>query len=103
VDRSSLPDHSDAITIGTFFADQLCRMRGLTAEESDLLARLLARCPSDRPLRRWTGTQDAELLTLLAQGLTAAEIGLAVGRTTDAVHTRVKRLKIKETADDARR
>lgn len=87
------------VAIGAFFAEQLCRMRQLTPEETELLARLLVREPSARPLRRWTSAQDAELQALAEQGITAAEIGTMVGRTTNAIHTRVKRLKLKERQD----
>jgi DNA-binding NarL/FixJ family response regulator len=85
--------------VGAFFAEQLSRVRALTREESALLQWLIAKTPSSRPLRRWTAAQDAQLRDLLANGLTAAEIGAIVGRTTDAIHTRVKRLKMKEKQD----
>lgn len=79
--------------IGIVFAQRLEHIRALTVEESAMLARLLAHEPARRPLRRWTFAQDAQLQALTADGLTAAEIGISIGRTTAAVRTRSKRLK----------
>jgi hypothetical protein len=93
------PGIAGAVAIGTYFAEQLCRARALTSEESALVARLIGKVPARRPLRRWTRAQDAQLRDLLADGRTAAEIGAMVGRTIDAIHTRVKRLKAKEKHD----
>ncbi|WP_294328288.1 hypothetical protein [uncultured Sphingomonas sp.] len=74
-------------------ANALNRERALTPRESELVAALVARSINPRPLRRWTVAQDTQLRDLVNLGLTAAEIGVHIGRSTDAVHTRIKRLK----------
>lgn len=87
----------DPVTIGIVLADALNRERSLTEWESGLVAALVAKALHPQPLRRWTTAQDEQLRELLELGHTAAEIGARVGRSTDAIHTRVKRLKMKET------
>ncbi|WP_156361422.1 hypothetical protein [Sphingomonas sp. Leaf67] len=74
-------------------ANALNRERALTPRESELVAALVARSVNPRPLRRWTMAQDTQLRDLINLGLTAGEIGVHIGRTTDAIHTRIKRLK----------
>lgn len=86
-------DITGVIAIGTYFAEQLCRARVLTNDETAMVARLTAKVPSSRPLRRWTAAQDEQLRDLLGSGHTAAEIGARIGRSTNAIHTRIKRLK----------
>lgn len=84
----------DPVTIGLTLADALNRERALTPAESHLVASLVGRIPGRRALRRWTGAQDAALLDLVEAGYTAAEIGVRVERSTAAIHTRIKRLKV---------
>lgn len=91
----------DPVTIGIALADALNRERSLTDWESRLVAALVAKALHPQPLRRWTTEQDEQLRSLLGRGLTAAEIGERIGRSTDAIHTRVKRLKTKEAINDA--
>ncbi|WP_085810715.1 GcrA family cell cycle regulator [Sphingomonas sp. TZW2008] len=94
---------SDPVSIGFALADALNRERSLTQWESGLVAALAAKALHPQPLRRWTSTQDEQLRDLLSRGHTAAEIGAQIGRSTDAIHTRVKRLKLKESAIELRR
>ncbi|MDR6790796.1 hypothetical protein J2Y58_004179 [Sphingomonas sp. BE138] len=84
---------SDPVLIGFALADALNRERALTDWESGLVAALVARTLHPRPLRRWSAAQDEQLRDLIGSGHTAAEIGARIGRSTDAVHTRIKRLK----------
>lgn len=88
----------DPVAIGIALGTALNRERSLTALESEMVAALVARTPTPRPLRRWTREHDEQLRRLVRVGLTAAEIGVQIGRSTDAIHTRIKRLKTKEAA-----
>ncbi len=95
LDHTDGRDPTDAVSIGIVLANALNRERALTPRESELVAALVARSVNPRPLRRWTVAQDTQLRDLVNLGLTAAEIGVHIGRTTDAIHTRIKRLKEK--------
>ena len=87
---------ANVLAIALAFANALNRERDLTEWESGLVAVLVAKGRQRTPLRRWTPAQDDQLSRLTRGGLTAAEIGSRVGRSTDAIHTRIKRLKIKD-------
>lgn len=92
---SGEPMNRDTVTIGTFFADQLSRIRALTPLESDLLAILSERTLARQPLRRWRAAEDTRLRQALGRGLTAPEAAQELGRSITAVRSRIRQLKRK--------
>ena len=74
--------------IAIHFADELCRTRALTAEETAMLCRVV-----DKQRRRmWTAREDREL-GRLSRLLPAHVVAERIGRTPDAVRSRLRQMK----------
>ena len=72
-------------------ADALSKVRALDDRESRILQRAISR---DRgAIRRWTPHEDAKLLKMHKARIRCAQIATTLGRTDQAVFTRLRDLK----------
>lgn len=84
---------------------ELRRIRGLTAEESELHERALAGLGPKRTIWRWTAKEDRKLVLLIKKrgfslrvkpfetNREVLEIAESMGRSYEAVHKRIQRLR----------
>jgi hypothetical protein len=84
----------NAQSIAIHFADQLCRERALTNQETDMLMTVV-----DKQRRRmlWTAKDDRDLRRL-SRLMPAHVVAEQMGRTPWSVRNRIRRLKVKEVA-----
>jgi len=77
--------------LAAYFADQLSRVRPLTADE---VTRLLGAKEGQR--RMWTVQDDRKLRRMVRKGMTAHMIATELGRTAWSVRSRIRNLKRKD-------
>lgn len=88
----------NAQVIAIHFADELCRQRALTQEETDMLCEVVSKSRQDRAGKVFWTAKDDRTLRRLKRTRRAAEIAEIMGRTTRAVEARLMRLRQKEMA-----
>ena len=93
---------------------EIRRVRSLTKEESELLGRAAAGLGPKRSVWRWSEREDRELTLLIQKrgyslrikpfetNREVLEIAESMGRTYEAVHKRIQRLRAKMNCPNAR-
>jgi DNA-binding NarL/FixJ family response regulator len=69
----------------------------LTAEKLAFVARKIPRQPAagkKAPNRRWTDEEQAQMLQLLSEGQTRAEVGATLNRTESAIFAKLKKVAL---------
>lgn len=89
----TLPSGNDA---AIYFAEALGRVRALSEHESIVLERVIRSKP--RPDRRWTQSEDNQLLKMSKARIRAVDMAETLKRTPEAVRRRLCDLKKRERA-----
>lgn len=81
----------NAQAIAIHFADELCRTRALTSEETDMLCSIVR--STERNRTRWTLADTRQLRKLMAKGCTRKEIAQTMERSCFTIDKRMRRIK----------
>ncbi len=81
----------NAQAIAIHFADELCRTRALTSEESDMLCSIVR--STERNRTSWTLADTRQLRKLMAKGCTRKEIAQTMERSCFTIDKRMRRVR----------